>query len=97
MGGAAIVPLLTTIAGSVVSSVLAPKQSSPDLPAPPPVAEAPEVPKVAEADEAPVVDTEAARARAAARRRNAEQARLFSLGSQDDDATVLTKSLLGGD
>lgn len=90
------------ILGTVLSSALAP--SAPSAPTPtaapaaPSAAPAPEAPTESSAAdvaaEEPVIDTEAARVRAAKRRKAAEDEKLFSLSSQDD-SVVLTKSLLG--
>ncbi len=87
------------IAGSIIAGMLAPKPETPDFPqlAPPTPAEAPEAPEpvVQAASEEPVIDSEAARVRATKRRRASEESKLFPLSSTDDDAVVLTKSLLG--
>jgi len=101
--GAAVVPIIASVAGSVLSSALAP--SKPSAPAaiqqaipqaaPEPEAPEPVVSKAEDLGEEPVVDTEAARVRAAKRRKSAEDRRLFALGEDNDETVILTKSLLG--
>lgn len=93
--------LFGTILSSVASNMFAP--DTPSAPAPaalPPAPEpqaAPVAPPAVEkvATQEPVVDTEAARVRAAKRRKEAGDRRLFSLSKQEDESVVLTKSLLG--
>ena len=109
---AALAPLLTSVLGSVASGFIgqAFAPDPPNLPAPaapPPAPEvvptpvAPEVVKepteVAKASEAAVIDTEAARVRATKRRRASQETQLLRLNTEEDDAVILTKSLLGED
>lgn len=100
MGGIAIAPIIASVAGSVLSSAITGGMGGddgPSLPAVPEAAPVPEAPVVSKAKdvEEPVVDTDAARVRAAKRRKGAEDRRLFALGEEDDETVVLTKSLLG--
>jgi len=109
MGSAvsAIAPILSGPLGSTVAGTLAkvltgaPKApASSPAPAAPAAAPAPEAPapvesSAPEAGEAPVVDTEAARIRAAKRRKAASDRNLFDLNDPTQNSAVLTKSLLG--
>lgn len=100
MGGFAaalpVIQAIAPIAGTLLGGGSAPAPAAP--PPPPAPAPAPPAPTVSSAPEAgletPVVDTEAARVRAAKRRKAAADAQLFSL-SDTSESSVLTKSLLG--
>lgn len=95
----AIAPIAGSLLGGGQSFSAPPPAVMPaqqPLPQAPAAVAAPETPKVVTeaAAEEPVVDTEAARVRAAKRRASAESTRLFNLGSEDE-TVVLSKSLLG--
>ena len=96
MGG--IAPILKLVT-PLLSGMMGGGGSAPapaPLPPPPAPAPAPEPPKESTADdikgEEPVVDTEAARVRAS-KRRAAAETNLTNL-SEEDESTILTKSLL---
>lgn len=99
---AAALPVLKVVAplfGTLLTSAMAPKPPAVQpLPAPPQVAPPPPTPEVTKAEEVATetpVDTEAARVRAAKRRKEAEGQNLLSLTPASSDVEVLTKSLLG--
>lgn len=103
MGGlvalAPIIEAVAPIASTLLGGLMSPEPPAPaPLPPAPTPAEAPPVPEVTKAEdlgEEPVVDTEAARVRAAKRRKEASQRQLFNLSGTEDESVVLTKSLLG--
>ena len=91
--------LLGNVVSTVLSSALsgggqsAPApQAMPQAPAP---VQAPPAPEVTQAEAETVTDPEAARVRARKRRSEATDRQLFALSEEDDDATILTKTLLG--
>jgi len=102
--GAAMVPILTSVAtsvaGSIVSSAFKPDAPEPVAPPPPPapvvtpVAPEPVEPKVTKAAAIPVIDQEAARIRNLKRRKAASQQKLTAAFKEDEEIS-LTKSLLG--
>lgn len=99
MGGMGGGGLFSSLLSTVVSSIFSPDPPSPAAPpAPPAAAPAPQAPTPAITEvksEQPVVDTEAARVRAAKRRKASEDKKLFSLSSEDTETSVITKSILG--
>lgn len=103
MGGlvafAPVIEAIAPIASTLLGGLMSPSAPTPaPLPPAPTPAEAPPVPEVTKAEELgeePVVDTEAARVRAAKRRKEASQRQLFNLSNSEDESVVLTKNLLG--